>query len=67
MACSKCQICQDCQKGRRKGRKNGSQKGRTTGQKLDKNGREIYEKGGQITVLTYKRCDVKSQTVKGKT
>ena len=70
MACSKCQMCQDCQKGRRKGRKGqkkGPRKGRTTQQNIDSSGREIYEKGGQITVLTDKRCDVKSQTVEGKT
>ena len=71
MACSKCQMCQDCQKiGRRKGRKGqkkGPQKGRTTQQNIDSSGREIYEKGGQITVLTDKQRDVKSQTVKGKT
>ena len=64
-------MCQDCQKnGRRRGRKGqkkGPRKGRAAGQKIDKSGRGIYEKGGQITVLTDKRCDVKSQTVKGKT
>ena len=69
MACSKCQMCQDCQKGRRKGRKGqkkGPRKGRTTQQNIDSSGRAIYEKGGQITVLTDKRCDVKSQTVEGR-
>ena len=71
MACSKCQMCQDCQNpvagkaGRV--RRRVSRKGRTTQQNIDSSGREIYEKGGQITVLTDKRCDVKSQTVEGKT
>ena len=71
MTCTKCQMCQDCQKtGKRKGQKgqeNGTRKGRTTQQKIDKSGREIYEKGGQITVLTDKQCDVKSQTDEDKT
>ena len=50
-----------------KGQENGTRKGRTTQQKIDKSGREIYEKGGQITVLTDKQCDVKSQTDEDKT
>ena len=44
----------------------GPRKGRTMQQNIDKSGRETYEKGGQITVLTDKQCDVKSQTEEGK-
>ena len=42
-------------------------RGRTSQQNIDSSGRQIYEKGDQITVLTDKRCDVKSQSRKGVT
>ena len=43
-------------------RKNSQRSGRTSQQNIDRNGHEIYEKSDQITVLTDKRCDVKSQS-----
>ena len=43
-------------------RKKNRQRGRTSQQNIDRSGREIYEQGDQITVLTDKRCDVKSQS-----
>ena len=41
--------------------------GRTSQQNIDRSGREIYEQGDQITILTDKRCDVKSQSREGAT
>ena len=48
-------------------RKKNQRRGRTSQQNIDRSGREIYEQGGQITVLTDKRCDVKSQSREGVT
>ncbi len=48
-------------------RRKNQRRGRTSQQNIDRSGREIYEKGDQITVLTDKRCDVKSQSMEGVT
>ena len=42
-------------------------RGSISQQNIDSSGRQIYEKGDQITVLTDKRCDVKSQSREGVT
>ena len=38
---------------------------RTPQQNIDSGGPSIYEQGNQITVLTDRRCDVKSQSREG--
>ena len=48
-------------------RKKNQRRGRTSQQNIDRSGREIYEQGGQIMVLTENRCDVKSQNREGVT
>ena len=48
-------------------RRKNRQGGRTSLQNIDRSGRKIYENGGQIRVLTDKRCDVKSQSREGVT
>ncbi len=42
-------------------------RGRTPQQNIDSGGRSIYGQGDQITVLTDRRCDVKSQSREGVT
>ena len=48
-------------------RRKNRQGGRTSQQNIGRSGREIYESGDQISVLTDKRCDVKSQSREGVT
>ena len=48
-------------------RKKSQRKGRTTEQKIDENGRKIYELSDQIKTLPDQRYDVKSQSEEGVT
>ena len=46
-------------------RRRKQRRGRISEQSIDRRGRQIYEKGGQIKPLTGQRWDVASQSVEG--